>query len=99
MEYSELEKKVIDKGIKDFRKELQEASKPMIEVLKKFGLHYDSKLLKEITLRYPYGNESYDKHTVSIPNDEGLKDLHPKILSNFLTEIKEIKERVEHLEY
>lgn len=54
MEYTKLEEKVITKGIKGFRKELQEASKPMLAVLKKYGVKYDHPLLKQITLHYPY---------------------------------------------
>jgi len=98
MEYSELEKKVIKKGKDDFRKELQIASKPMLSVLKKYGIKNGHKLLNEIKLIYPYSPEGYFEYAVNIPVNDGLDLLNSKILEMFMNDINEIKEKIEYLE-
>lgn len=99
MEYTKLEKKIVEKGRKAFRKELQEASKPMLAVLKKYGMVNDHELLKKITLFYPYGNDSFSQYAVNIPNDKELVSIEGKILDNFMDEVKELRERIDDLEF
>lgn len=96
--YTKLEKKIIEVGCKRFRKELEEASKPMLKVLKKYGMVRDHELLKKIKLHYPYGNDSFSQYAVNIPNDKELDSIHSKILDNFMNEVKEIKEKVNDLD-
>lgn len=99
MEYTELEQKVIAKGIKNFRKELEEASKPMLAVLKKYKITCNHPLLKEITLRYPHDEfASFSNYAVAIPNDKELESIKSAILENFIKEIDELKEKISDLE-
>ena len=97
MEYSELEKKVITKGKNSFINELQEASKPMLVVLKKYGVGHNDEVLKEIQLNYPYSREAYFQYAVKVQHDK-LDSLNSKILDNFMEEIKDLKERVNDIE-
>lgn len=98
MNYTKLEQKIVKKGRQSFRKQLNEASKPMLAVLKKYGMTNDHELLKKITLFYPYGNDSYSQCAVNIPNDSELVSIESKILDNFMKEVEEIKERIDDLE-
>lgn len=100
MEYTKLEKKVITKGMKSFRKELEEASKPMLAVLKKYNVTHKHPLLKKITLHYPYSErEPFSNYAVAIPNDKDLESIKNAILDNFMNEVKELKDRIEDLEF
>jgi hypothetical protein len=100
MEYTQLEKKVITKGIKSFRKELEEASKPMLAVLKKYGVKHRHPLLEKITLYYPYSErDSFSNCAVSIPGDKDLESIKATILDNFMNEVSELKSRIEDLEF
>ena len=102
-EYSELEKKVIKKGLKQFREELKEASKPIMEVLKKYRLspHYGKGETKDfidkIKLRGAYDSSEHDQYPLLIPNDKELTYLHPILIEMFLKEIEEIKEKIGEL--
>jgi hypothetical protein len=99
MEYTRLEKKIVEKGLKEFRKELQDASVPMLEVLEKYGIKHNHELLKKITLSYPYGSNLYEHHAVSIPNDDKeLECIEGKILDNFMKEVEELKSRIDNLQ-
>lgn len=98
MKYTDLEKKIIEKGYQNFRKELREASKPMLNVLKKYGIQAEHELLKKITLSYPYFDRNDDDYAVNIPDDDNLKCLDKIILDNFMKEIEEIKSKVDNLD-
>ena len=95
--YSELEQKVIKKGRTSFMTELQEASKPMLEVLRKHNVVHSHELLKKITLCYPYNNDGYYQYAVNIPHDK-LQCLDSIILDLFMKEITELKQRVDDIE-
>ncbi len=97
MEYSELEKKILQKGRANFRKELEEASKPMLEVLKKYRMRHDHELLNKITLSYPYDSSIYYQRAVRIPNDSELTSLDGLLLDLFMEEVKELKGRIDEL--
>ena len=88
MGYTALEKKVIKKGLAKFRQELEEASEPMLAVLKKYGIKHDSDLLKKITLRVPYKKRD-GNHTVEIPGDEELDIVKEAILEMFISKVNE----------
>lgn len=94
MEYTELEKKIITKGKRDFRRELELASKPMLEVLNKYGIRNGNPLLKEITLTYPY-EKGYSEHAVRVPDDKGLACLESFLLDMFIKEIKMIQDKLD----
>jgi hypothetical protein len=95
MKYTELEEKVIAKGKKQFRIELEEASKPMLAVLKKYKIMEGHPLLKKITLWYPY-SDGYS-FAVNIPADDEL-NIESTILNNFMNDISKLKQQVEDLE-
>ena len=101
-EYTELEKKIINRGIRVFREELNIASRPMLSVLTKYGVTHGHDLLEKITLSYPYGGTrdmaSYDNRAVKIPNDAGLESLVNTILENFIKEVNELGDRIDDLE-
>ena len=99
MEYTNLEKKVIARGKRNFRDELEKASKPMIEVLSKYGIRHGHPLLKAITLSYPYSRDEFSQCAVSIPDDKGLEIIENVILDNWIKEVEEIKGRIESLEF
>lgn len=97
MEYTKLEQKILEKGRRDFRKELEEASKPMLSVLKKYGMVNDHELLKKITLFYPYSDYYTAQYAVNIPCDKELTSIDSKILDNFMSEVNELKKQIENL--
>ena len=95
--YSELEKKVIEQGFLDFRKELEEASIPMGIVLRKYNLQYKyGKVLQKICLRCPFESD-FDMSAVHIPSDDLLNELEPLFLDIFLKEINELKKTINNL--
>jgi len=98
MEYTKLEQKIIEKGFQSFKNELREASKPMLSVLKKYGITNDHVLLKKITLFYPRRDDCNCDFAVNIPCDEELASIEGKILDNFLEEVNKFKERINDLE-
>ena len=97
--YSELEKKVIEKGYIEFRKDLKEASKPIKEFLKKWKIPYKAPLLKELHLSVPYQRNFEENFYsgISTPSNKGLESLDNIILDMFLTKINDLKEEVDNL--
>lgn len=94
MNYVDLEIMVVEKGKRDFIAELNEASKPMIEVLKKYGVTHKHKFLKQITLSYPYDismNNSVKQTAIDIPKDLDLVELEENILLSFLNKVESLK--------
>jgi hypothetical protein len=96
-EYSELEQKILKRGYENFKKELREASIPMLRVLEKYGIHSNyHPLLKKICLKHPGVCEC--KSAVSLPDNSVLSSLNEAILHNFMEEVKELKKKVNDLE-
>lgn len=89
IEYTNLEEMILREEKSAFRIELQKASRPMLEVLKKYGIKYGDDVLNNITLLYPHHNTANLDYAVFIPNDIGLESLDDKILKDFLTKINE----------
>ena len=94
--YSELEKKVIEQGFLDFRKELEEASLPMGIVLRKYNLYKYGKVLQKICLRCPFEADFYVS-AVHIPDNDSLTELEPLFLDMFLKDIDKLKKTVDNL--
>ena len=97
MDYSELEKKVINKGKGQFIEELRKASIPMLAVLQKYGIGHKHKLLKEITLYVPYSSDKYFQYAIDVSNDSNLDYLDKHLLDLFMKEIEDIQERIDDL--
>ena len=91
--YSELEKKVIEQGFLNFRKELEEASIPIGIVLRKYNLQYKyGKVLQKICLRCPFEADFYVS-AVHIPENNLLTELEPLFLDMFLKDIDKLKKK------
>ena len=94
--YSELEKKVIEQKFIDFRKELEEASIPIVSVLERYNIKSKyNKVLQNIYLRYPEYKDM--SGALNFPGNEILKELEPLFLDMFIKEINELKKSIDNL--